>query len=249
MPRKSPDAQPQGLDRGLSLRVRDLHARYTHDAWALDGVCLDVAPGACLAVMGPSGSGKSTLLRCIAGLHPIDERAGGGAGGGTIEIGGREVSHLHPSRRGLAWLGQTDGLFPHLTVAANAALALRRRGLTRREILGRVRETAGPLGIADLLGRRPHQLSGGQRRRAALLRALVQRPGVLLLDEPMTGLDRGARESARAEVDRLRRALGLTLVWITHEAQDAAAVADHLLTLDRGRVESIRDAATLRASA
>ena len=202
---------------------------------ALDGVDLTIPAGSLTVIVGPSGCGKSTILRTIAGLEAPD--------GGVLRIGADEVSTRSPGERDVAMVFQDYALFPHMTVEGNISFGLRlqarhdrRSGPTRQQIRTRVGEVAVLLGLEDLLGRRPAQLSGGQRQRVALARAIVRRPSLLLLDEPLSALDPQLRASARAEITRLHRELGTTLVLVTHDQQEALSMATHLVVMDRGVV-------------
>lgn len=202
---------------------------------ALSGVDLTVPAGSLTVVVGPSGCGKSTLLRMIAGLDVPD--------GGTLRLGEEDVTARAAGDRDLAMVFQDYALFPHMTVADNVSFGLRlqarhdrRSGPGRDEIRARVREVSALLGLDELLGRRPAQLSGGQRQRVALARAIIRRPSLLLLDEPLSALDPQLRASARAEITRLHRELGTTLVLVTHDQHEALSMATHLVVMDHGAV-------------
>jgi multiple sugar transport system ATP-binding protein len=202
---------------------------------ALSGVDLTVPAGSLTVIVGPSGCGKSTILRTIAGLDAPD--------GGTLRIGGENVTARAAGERDLAMVFQDYALFPHMTVEGNISFGLRlqarhdrRSGPGRDEIRTRVRDVSALLGLDDLLDRRPAQLSGGQRQRVALARAVVRRPSLLLLDEPLSALDPQLRDSARAEITRLHRELGTTLVLVTHDQHEALSMATHLVVMERGAV-------------
>ena len=202
---------------------------------ALAGVDLTIPAGSLTVIVGPSGCGKSTILRTIAGLEAPD--------GGVLRIGADDVTTRSPGERDVAMVFQDYALFPHMTVEGNISFGLRlqarhdrRSGPTRQQIRTRVGEVAALLGLEDLLGRRPAQLSGGQRQRVALARAIVRRPSLLLLDEPLSALDPQLRASARAEITRLHRELGTTLVLVTHDQQEALSMATHLVVMERGVV-------------
>lgn len=209
------------------LAVEGLVRRFG-DVAALDGVTLDVAEGELLAVVGPSGSGKSTLLRVVAGLAAADA--------GRVVLGGEDVTSVEPSRRGVALVFQSYALFPHLDVAQNIAFGLRARGVGEAERRERVAEVAELLEVDGLLARRPSQLSGGERQRVALARGLVGRPRVVLLDEPLSGLDAQLRDRARARLRRLQRERGVTMVVVTHDQAEALTLGDRVAVLDAGRV-------------
>jgi ABC-type Fe3+/spermidine/putrescine transport system ATPase subunit len=156
---------------------------------------------------------------------------------GRILIGGRDVTQVPPHKRGVGIVFQSYALFPHLTVSDNIAFGLRMQGLARAEITRRVREMLALVGLGPLAGRRPAALSGGQQQRVALARALVIRPQILLLDEPLSALDRKIREEMRIEIKRLHRETGTTTVMVTHDQEEAVDLADELVLMDRGRIE------------
>ena len=202
---------------------------------ALAGVDLTVPAGSLTVIVGPSGCGKSTILRMIAGLDTPDR--------GSVRIGDDDVTALAAGERDVAMVFQDYALFPHMTVESNISFGLRlearhdrRSGPDRDEIRERVHEVSTLLGLNELLGRRPAQLSGGQRQRVALARAIVRRPSLLLLDEPLSALDPQLRASARAEVTRLHRELGTTLVLVTHDQHEALSMATHLVVMEHGTV-------------
>jgi multiple sugar transport system ATP-binding protein len=200
---------------------------------ALDDLSLDVASGELLVLSGPSGSGKTTVLRTIAGLErPVR---------GVVRLDGRVVNNLPPGARDVALVTQFDSLFPHLTVEQNLAFALQVRKLPADETTRRVRAEARVLGLWSKLGRRPRELSNGERQKAALGRATTRRPGVYLLDEPLAGLDAGERDHLRRELRRLQRGLGVTTVYVTHDQRDAMALGDRIAVLDRGRLVQIAE--------
>ena len=203
-------------------------ARRFGGAPVLDGVDLTVPAGRCVALLGPSGSGKSTVLRLVAGLDTPDT--------GRVTAGGRDLAGLPPERRGTAMVGQRPRLFPHLSVLDNVAFPLavagRRRRAAREEAAGHL----ALVGLADLAGRRPATLSGGQEQRVALARALAASPAVLLLDEPFSALDPGVREEMHRLLADLRAAVAPTVLLVTHDRQEAAVVADTVAVLLDGRI-------------
>jgi ABC-type sugar transport system ATPase subunit len=194
------------------------------------GVSLALADGGITVVIGPSGSGKSTLVALVAGLLAPAT--------GRILFAGRDVAGVPPESRDVGMVFQSYALFPHLSVEDNVAFGLTtgRRRLPRREVAPRVRELAALLGLAPLLGRRPAELSGGEQQRVALARALAPRPALLLLDEPLSALDASLRRLLRAELAGLLRRLGTTVLYVTHDQEEAMMLADHLVVLEGGRV-------------
>ena len=192
-------------------------------------VDLTIADGELVVLVGPSGSGKSTLLRLIAGL---DEPTAG-----RILIGGRDVTRVPPQERDLAMVFQSYALYPHKTVRDNLAFGLRMRGRARPEIDDRVQAIARTLQIEALLDRLPAQLSGGQRQRVALGRAMVREPQAFLFDEPLSNLDPGLRLDTRAEIALLHRRLGATMVYVTHDQEEAMKLGQRVVLLRDGRIE------------
>jgi len=234
-PDRGPPSRPASLrpprpypNRMADVRLTGVTKLYPGGVRAVDGVTLAVAAGGCLAVVGPSGCGKTTLLRLVAGLEEPTT--------GEVRVGGRDVARLPPQDRGVAIAFQSPALYPQLTARENLAFGLRVRGAGPAEVDSRVREAAELLGVADLLGRLPHELSGGQRQRVALGRALVRRPAVLLLDEPLAHLDAPLRARVRDGLTDARRRFGTTTVWVTHDPDEAAAVGDRVAEMDAGRV-------------
>ena len=197
----------------------------------LEDIGLEVERGELFAFLGPSGSGKTTLLRLIAGF--------GTPSAGRILIGGRDVTRLPPWNRNIGMVFQSYALWPHMTVAKNVAFGLERRRLPRAEIARKVGEALALVGLSAFAERRPAQLSGGQQQRVALARTLVIEPEVLLLDEPLSNLDAKLRTEMRAEIKALQRKLGLTAIYVTHDQEEANAIADRLAVLDGGRIQQI----------
>jgi ABC-type sugar transport system ATPase subunit len=198
---------------------------------AIAGVDLQIADGERLVLVGPSGSGKSSLLRMIAGLEAPT--------GGRIEIGGRDVTNVPPERRDLAMVFQSYALYPHKTVRENLAFGLRVRRVTADEIDRRVRTTAESLGIEVLLDRMPAQLSGGQRQRVALGRAIVRDPQAFLFDEPLSNLDPRLRVETRGELVRLHDRLRATMVYVTHDQEEAMTLGQRIAVLRDGSIEQV----------
>ncbi|RJP37033.1 MAG: ABC transporter ATP-binding protein [Phycisphaerales bacterium] len=201
----------RGRGRGAALDRFSLHAEREY-----------------VAVVGPSGCGKTTLLRLVAGLEVPDS--------GTVRIGGQDMRDVPPRRRDVSMVFQSDALYPHMSVRSNIAFPLRVRKVGRAEVDARIHWMAGQLGLEHLLQRRPRELSGGQRQRVALARAMIRRPAVLLLDEPLGHLDSGERLRARGLIRALHRELGGTTLHVTHDQEEAMALADRLVVMLDGQV-------------
>jgi iron(III) transport system ATP-binding protein len=212
------------------LRVRNLAKRFGHFT-ALKDVSLDVLEGEFVCFLGPSGCGKTTLLRAIAGLDPQNE--------GSIEIAGRDVSHLPPAARDFGIVFQSYALFPNLTVAANVGYGLVNQHKSRGDIKARTRELLTLVGLSDQEKKYPVQLSGGQQQRVALARAIATSPGLLLLDEPLSALDARVRLRLRDEIKSLQRRLGVTTVMVTHDQEEALAMADRIVVMNQGGIEQV----------
>ncbi len=210
------------------LRGKDLTKVYPGGARALDGVSFTARGARVLALLGPSGCGKSTLLRIIAGLETPTS--------GTLELDGAPFHDVPAGRREIGFVFQSYALYPHLTVAGNLGLALEVRKVPRAERMRRIRETADLLGLGELLGRLPGQLSGGQQQRVALGRALIRRPRLYLLDEPLSNLDALLRESTRSELKALFRRVEATVLYVTHDQAEAMSLADEMAVMREGRI-------------
>jgi multiple sugar transport system ATP-binding protein len=198
---------------------------------AVHDVTLEVAEGEFLVLVGPSGCGKTTTLRMVAGLESITS--------GTIRIGDRVVNDVPARDRDIAMVFQNYALYPHMTVRQNLAFALTMRKQSKSEIETRVREAAELLSIGELLDRKPKQLSGGQRQRVALGRAIVRQPAVFLFDEPLSNLDAKLRVQMRRELAALRRRLGTTTLYVTHDQVEAMTLGDRIVVMHGGRVQQI----------
>ena len=218
------------------LTIRGLQAYYgtTH---ALKDIDLDIEAGGMFAILGPSGSGKSTLLRVIAGFEQAAE--------GTLELDGKDLLSLPANKREVGLMFQSYALFPHMSVAKNIAYGLEAEKLSRGEIKTRVAEAIDMIGLGHLADRRPAQLSGGQRQRVALARSIVKRPKLLLLDEPLSALDRQLRAGMQSELKRLQRETGMTFVIVTHDQEEAMSLADSVALLRDGQIEQLGTPAEL----
>ena len=226
-PSRPPSADPVLVAIGLTKSYQETRV--------LDGVDLDVPQGTFLVLLGPSGSGKTTLLRCIAGTERLTS--------GSLTISGREVAgprtHLPPERRQLSMVFQDYALWPHMTAADNVGFALRRLALRSSDRRARALNMLERVGIAHLADQYPGRLSGGQQQRVALARALVAESPLLLCDEPLSNLDAHLREQLRVEIATLTRDSGATVIYITHDQQEAFALADQLAVIHRGRILQI----------
>ena len=201
------------------------------DIVALDGVDLSVDKGEFFALLGPSASGKTTTLRTICGIERADQ--------GTVMYQGQDVTHAEVRGRGIAMVFQTFALYPHLSIFENLAYPLRQAGVTRDEINRRVGETAEMLRLTHTLKRKPGTASGGEQQRIAIGRALVRDPGAFLMDEPIAALDARLREEMRVELKRLQREQNHTLVYVTHDQEEAMSVADRMAIFEDGRIRQI----------
>ncbi|MFC9225930.1 ABC transporter ATP-binding protein [Streptomyces hygroscopicus] len=196
---------------------------------AVDAVDLTVREGEFFSLLGPSGSGKTTLLRLVAGFERPT--------GGRIELAGHDVTAMPPNRRDVHTVFQDYALFPHMSVEQNVAYALTVRGVRKAERLARAREALTTVRLDGFATRRPAELSGGQRQRVALARALVDRPAVLLLDEPLGALDLALRQEMQAELKELQRTTGITFLLVTHDQEEALTMSDRLAVVRDGRIE------------
>ena len=198
---------------------------------ALRGVSLSVRPGEFVALLGPSGCGKTTVLRALSGLEQVN--------GGSILIDGVDVVDVPVNKRDIGMVFQSYSLFPHLTSIENVEFGLRMRKVPSADRRSRAAEALELVGLGDLAGRYAHQLSGGQQQRIALARALVTRPRVLLLDEPLSALDAKVRVQLRDEIRRIQTDLGITTLFVTHDQEEALAVADRVAVMRDGNIEQI----------
>ena len=220
------DAQtPATIVRLVSVR------KAYRDVVAVDQVDVEIARGEFFTMLGPSGSGKTTTLRLIAGFEKPDR--------GTIELDGQDVTGLPPFERNVNTVFQDYALFPHMTVAGNIAYGLESHGVPRPEIAVRVQEALRMVRLESYGERRPTQLSGGQRQRVGLARAIVNRPAVLLLDEPLGALDLKLREEMQGELKRIQAEVGITFIYVTHDQDEALAMSDRLAVFSEGHLEQV----------
>ncbi|PTM57433.1 ABC transporter ATP-binding protein [Phreatobacter oligotrophus] len=214
-----------------AVRLEGLTKSYDGRHRAVDAIALDVKPGEFFSLLGPSGCGKTTTLRMIAGFETADE--------GRIVVGDTDVTDLAVHKRNMGMVFQSYALFPHRTVAENVAFGLRMRKVPRAEIEERVRAALAMVALTGFEDRRPGQLSGGQQQRVALARAIVIRPPVLLCDEPLGALDRKLRHQMQVELKQLQKELGVTLVFVTHDQEEALAMSDRIAVMNEGRIEQV----------
>ena len=212
------------------LEIRDLRKSYP-DGWMLHGVSFTIEEGENLCLLGPSGCGKTTLLRLIAGLETPD--------GGQVLVDGVDVTHVPPHLRGFGLMFQEYALFPHKDVFGNVAFGLQMQGLSRETVAARVAEVLELVGLAGFERRDVNQLSGGERQRVALARSLAPQPCLLMLDEPLGALDRALRERLMDELPGILRRAGATAITVTHDQEEAFAVADRVVLMQAGRVVQV----------
>jgi putative spermidine/putrescine transport system ATP-binding protein len=214
---------------GASLRIDDLVKHYPGARHAaVDHVSLDIAAGELVSLLGASGSGKTTTLMMIAGFTPPDA--------GEIVLADRPVAHLPPERRGIGVVFQNYALFPHMSALRNVAFPLRMRGVPAAQRNRQAAATLERVGLSGLGHRLPAELSGGQQQRVALARAIVFQPGLLLMDEPLGALDRALREHMKGEIRRLHRELGITVLYVTHDQEEALTLSDRIALMHQGRI-------------
>ncbi|TKT75660.1 ABC transporter ATP-binding protein [Aquamicrobium sp. LC103] len=215
---------------GQVLALQKLRKRY-NDAVAVDNVSLEIQAGEFVSILGPSGSGKTTLLAMIAGFERPCE--------GSISIGARDVTALAPNHRNIGMVFQKYALFPHLTVGQNIAFPLQMRGLKRTLIADRIKRSLELVQLGEYERRYPHELSGGQQQRVAVARATVFEPPVLLMDEPLGALDKKLRETMQLEISRLQKRLGATVVYVTHDQDEALTMSDRVAVMSKGNLVQI----------
>jgi spermidine/putrescine transport system ATP-binding protein len=230
-------AVEEKLDQGqgsgapaADVRLASVTKRFD-DVAAVDDVSLEIPRGSFFALLGPSGCGKTTSLRMIGGFEEPTA--------GTIYLGDRDVTGLPPYKRDVNTVFQSYALFPHLNIFENVAFGLRRRGVRGGDLNERVSESLTLVDLAGFERRKPRQLSGGQQQRVALARALVNRPRVLLLDEPLGALDLKLRKQMQLELKRIQHEVGITFVHVTHDQEEAMTMADEIAVMNRGRIEQL----------
>lgn len=224
-------APPSPESRGTgALVVRNLTKSYG-ELRAVDGISLDVSPGEFVTFLGPSGSGKTTTLRMIAGFIEPDQ--------GQIEVDGRSLVGVPPYRRDIGMVFQNYALFPHMTAAQNIAFPLEMQGVKRQDVRRRTDEALALVRLANLGHRYPRQLSGGQQQRIALARAIVFHPRLLLMDEPLGALDKKLREALQLEIMHISRQVGVTVVYVTHDQDEALVMSDRIAIFNQGRIEQL----------
>jgi multiple sugar transport system ATP-binding protein len=217
--------------RMATVTFDHVYKRFSEDVIAVNDLNLQVADGEFLILVGPSGCGKTTALRCVAGLETISD--------GRLLIGDQVVNDVAPKDRDIAMVFQSYALYPHMSVFDNLAFGLKLRKMPKAEIDTRVREAAGILGLDRYLDRKPKALSGGQRQRVALGRAIVREPKVFLMDEPLSNLDAKLRVQTRAEIARIHRRLGTTIVYVTHDQVEAMTMGDRIAVMKDGLLQQV----------
>jgi putative spermidine/putrescine transport system ATP-binding protein len=215
---------------GVEVRLEDLRRMYGTTT-ALDGLTLTLSPGELVALLGPSGCGKTTALRLLAGLEE--------ANSGRVIIGGKDVTDVPANRRNIGMVFQAYSLFPHMTARQNVEFGLQLRDVGPAERRERAREVLDLVGLATHANKFAHQMSGGQQQRVALARALAIRPQVLLLDEPLSALDAKVRSRLRDEIRRVQLEVGITTLFVTHDQEEALAIADRVGVMQAGRLEQL----------
>ncbi|MEU0414078.1 ABC transporter ATP-binding protein [Streptomyces griseorubiginosus] len=213
---------------GKSLSVTGLRKSY-NGTTVVDGVDMEIAAGEFVTFLGSSGSGKTTTLMMLAGFTEPDS--------GTVSVDGRDITRLNPGKRDFGFVFQQYLLFPHMTVAENVAFPLQLRGVAKPEIRRRVAETLEAAGLSKFAGRRPRELSGGQQQRVALCRVLVYRPPIVLMDEPLGALDKKLRDQMQTEIKSIQRELGLTVIYVTHDQEEALVLSDRIAIMKDGLIE------------
>jgi putative spermidine/putrescine transport system ATP-binding protein len=214
-----------------SIEIARVSKVYDGGVRAVDAVAMEIRPGEFFSLLGPSGCGKTTTLRMIAGFDSPST--------GEIRVDGADITHVPAHKRDMAMVFQNYALFPHRTVAENVAFGLRMRKIDKATVISKVKAALAMVELSGMEDRRPAQLSGGQQQRVALARAIVISPRVLLCDEPLGALDKKLRQQMQFELKQLQKTLGLTLVFVTHDQEEALAMSDRIAVMNAGRVEQI----------
>jgi len=204
---------------------------------AVDGVDLDINPGEFLTLLGPSGSGKTTVLRMIAGFETPDS--------GSVKLNSKDITYLPPYERDVNTVFQDYALFPHMDVISNIEYGLRVKGVEKKERREKALKALDQVRLSGYEHRKPNQLSGGQRQRVALARALVNRPSVLLLDEPLGALDLKLRQQMQIELKELQREVGITFIFVTHDQEEALTMSDRIAVFDKGKIQQLDKPSTI----
>jgi spermidine/putrescine transport system ATP-binding protein len=220
----------------VAVRLVDVVKKFGETA-AVDHIDLEVRDGEFFSLLGPSGCGKTTTLRMIGGFEQPTS--------GLIELQGQDVTWLPPYRRNVNTVFQNYALFPHLTIYENVAFGLRRKGIRKDELRGRVTEMLKLVELPGFEARKPNQISGGQAQRVALARALINRPAVLLLDEPLGALDLKLRKQMQLELKRIQQEVGITFIYVTHDQEEAMTMSDRIAVMNRGHYEQLGDPESL----
>ena len=223
-------------DRRTLIELRDVQ-KYYGDYHALRGITLDIREGEFFSLLGPSGCGKTTLLRTIAGFEDVTS--------GVLKIDGKDMTDVPANRRPTNMVFQSYAIFPHLTVAQNVGFGLRRSSMSSADKAKAVEEALAMVGLKGFGGRSAQALSGGQRQRVALARALILKPKVLLLDEPLSALDKKLREHMQVELIKLQRQVGITFILVTHDQEEALVMSDRIAVMFEGQIAQMDDPETL----
>ncbi len=222
--------RPAAAPRGEAITISGVSKQFGSIS-GVDGVDLQVEAGEFLSLLGPSGSGKTTLLMMLAGFETPSS--------GSIALGGRDLTRVPPNKRGIGMVFQRYALFPHMSVAQNVAYPLKMRGIRKAEAESLVEQSLARVRLQGYGGRMPGQLSGGQQQRVAVARALVFQPPVLLMDEPLGALDKKLREELQIEIKTIHADLGVTIIYVTHDQEEALTMSDRIAVMDKGRIQQL----------